>query len=151
MHARAPPADLAQMWSLAEADILSGSGYRLRDTGQGVHRVQSAPHVGRFMSGMLGRMQTQVAGGWVGSSAVHLGDNDVPNALVWIDKYTQIPRILTPIIEARPVHVHARSSRRALCMRMRARGHVGMCAWACGHGRLTAPPSMPGPGICMCI
>ncbi len=124
---------LSQMWSLAEADLLSGSGYRLRDTGQGMHRVMGAPHVGRFMSQMLQRMQSQVEdppahaprrrhapprrprprpapnappvrpsqvrGGWVGSSAVHLGDNDVPNALVWIDKYTQIPRILTPILE----------------------------------------------------
>ena len=89
---------LSQMWSLAESDLLDGSGYRLRDTGQGVHRVQSAPHVGRFMHAMLGRMQAAVKGGWVGSSAVHLGDNDVPNALVWIDKYTQIPRMLSPIL-----------------------------------------------------
>ena len=89
---------LSQMWSLAESDLLDGNGYRLRDTGQGVHRVQSAPHVGRFMHAMLGRMQSAVRGGWVGSSAVHLGDNDVPNALVWIDKYTQIPRMLSPIL-----------------------------------------------------
>ena len=52
------------------------------------------------MQSMLSRMQAQVRGGWVGSSAVHLGDNDVPNALVWIDKYTQIPRILSPVLRA---------------------------------------------------
>ena len=91
---------LSRMWSLAEADLLDGSGYRLRDTGQGVHRVASAPQVGRFMQDMLSRMQQQVRGNWVGSSAVHLGDNDVPNALVWIDKYTQIPRILSPVLRA---------------------------------------------------
>lgn len=91
---------LSQMWSLAEADLIGGNAYRLRDTGQGVHRVQSAPHVGRFMQHMLGRMQETCKGGWVGSSAVHLGDNDVPNALVWIDKYTQIPRILSPLVQA---------------------------------------------------
>ena len=92
---------LPQMWCLADADLLdaSGAGYRLRDTGQGVHRVQAAPHVGRFMQAMLHRMQAPAgASGWVGSSAVHLGDNDVPNALVWIDKYTRIPHILGPIL-----------------------------------------------------
>ena len=89
---------LPQMWSLAEADLLDGGGYRLRDTGQGIHRVQAAPHVGRFMHHVLSRLQSQCKGDWVGSSAVHLGDNDVPNALVWIDKYTQIPRILEPLL-----------------------------------------------------
>jgi hypothetical protein len=37
--------NLSLMWSLTEADLLDGSGYRLRDTGQGPQRVSAAPQV----------------------------------------------------------------------------------------------------------
>ncbi len=62
---------------------------RLTDTGQGLNRVQPAPRVSRAMHAILARCQ-QSLGGWVGSSVIHLGDHNVPNALLFIDKYTQV-------------------------------------------------------------
>ena len=53
--------------------------YRLMDTGQGLNRVQACPRI-------LNKCQSEL-GGWVGSSVIHLGDRNVPNALMFIDKY----------------------------------------------------------------
>ncbi len=41
--------------------------------------------VGRAMQAILARCQRRI-GGWVGSSVIHLGDHNVPNALMFIDK-----------------------------------------------------------------
>ncbi|KAK7470303.1 hypothetical protein VKT23_001734 [Stygiomarasmius scandens] len=89
--------DMFHLWSLAEEDLLSDTiPYRLRDTGQGLNRVQASPKTSRMMHSILHKAQKSV-GSWVGSSVIHMGDHNVPNALLFIDKYTQIYRILLPI------------------------------------------------------
>ncbi|KAF5388186.1 hypothetical protein D9615_000693 [Tricholomella constricta] len=89
--------DMFHLWSLAEQDLLAENvPYRLRDTGQGLNRVQAAPKTSRMMHLILHKAQRSV-GTWIGSSVIHMGDHNVPNALMFIDKYTQIYRILLPI------------------------------------------------------
>eukprot|EP00696_Hemimastix_kukwesjijk_P005982 gnl/Hemi2/17590_TR5802_c0_g1_i2.p1 gnl/Hemi2/17590_TR5802_c0_g1~~gnl/Hemi2/17590_TR5802_c0_g1_i2.p1 ORF type:complete len:358 (+),score=119.75 gnl/Hemi2/17590_TR5802_c0_g1_i2:1416-2489(+) len=90
--------DMFKLWYLSEQDLLDPQNpYRLRDTGQGLNRVQAAPRVSRVMHNILYQAQQKV-GGWVGSSVIHLGDHNVPNALMFIDKYNQVSRILNPIV-----------------------------------------------------
>lgn len=90
--------EMFKLWYLAEQDMLrEGNSYRLCDTGQGLNRVQPATSVSKAMHAILHRCQQKI-GGWVGSSVVHLGDHNVPNALMFIDKYTQVPRILNPVV-----------------------------------------------------
>ena len=89
--------NMPRLWLAADHDMMN-EYYRLADTGQGYQRLQSCPKVGGLMNAILRNVQGRV-GPWVGLSVIHLGDRDVPNALVFIDKYTQVPRILTPIVQ----------------------------------------------------
>lgn len=89
-----------KLWVCADDDLLSTTtSYQLLNTGQGLNRVQPCPRVGRVMRSLLSHTQKAAAAPWVGLSVIHLGDRDVPNALVFIDKYTQIPRFLRPIVD----------------------------------------------------
>lgn len=93
---------MTQLYTLSiasEADLFSkdAQNYTLVDTGQGLNRIQPAHNVGGLMSQILSKIQ-QTSGRWVGLTVVHLGDRDVPNALVFIDKYRQIPGIINPIL-----------------------------------------------------
>ena len=90
--------DMFRLWYLAETDLLSvATPYALRNTGQGLQRVQPSPRTYKAMQEILQCTQQQVRR-WIGSSMIHMGDHNVPNALMFIDKYTQISRILNPIL-----------------------------------------------------
>ncbi|GAB5591298.1 hypothetical protein Unana1_06198 [Umbelopsis nana] len=89
--------EMFMLWSLSDEDLLSSNPYRLTNTGQGLHRIQSCPNVGREMHRTLHRAQKK-SGSWIGSSVIHLGDKNVANAFMFIDKYNQVARILNPIV-----------------------------------------------------
>jgi len=87
-----------KLWCLAEDDLLDPENtYVLKDTGQGVQRVQAALRVYPAMEDLLSATKQHV-GEWIGSSKIHLGDHTVPNTLMFIDKYTQVLRIINPIL-----------------------------------------------------
>lgn len=91
---------ILDLWVVAEDDMLvAGKGqYAVTNTGQGFHRLCSAPQSYRAMSQLV-RDTEQRMGGWIGIKVIHLGDHDVPNPLVFIDKYTVIPRIVQPVVQ----------------------------------------------------
>ncbi|GET93448.1 hypothetical protein, conserved [Leishmania tarentolae] len=92
--------NILNLWEAAEDDMLvEGQGqYVVANTGQGFHRICSAPRSYGVMSRLV-RDTEQRMGGWVGIKVIHLGDRDVPNPLVFIDKYTVIPRLVKPIVQ----------------------------------------------------
>jgi len=91
--------DMFQLWFMVEQDILDEKHpYEFRDTGQGFHRVQPSPRVYAAMVDIVAKTKREV-GEWVGSDRVHIGDDQVPNGMVFIDKYTQVNRIINPILK----------------------------------------------------
>lgn len=88
--------EMISLWSAADEDLFSPYKYSLTSTGQGLNRVKACPTVFKKMHSILQECQSK-CNGWVGSSAIHLGDHTVPNALFFLDKYTQVPRILIPV------------------------------------------------------
>uniref|UniRef100_A0A0A9X0Y0 UPF0652 protein n=1 Tax=Lygus hesperus TaxID=30085 RepID=A0A0A9X0Y0_LYGHE len=51
------------------------------------------------MREILVRVQHKLrSASWVGSTVIHLGDANVPNAIYFIDKYNQIGKILYPVV-----------------------------------------------------
>ncbi|CAK4218405.1 unnamed protein product [Aphanomyces euteiches] len=90
--------DMFRLWCLTDEDLLApNSPYQLTDTGQGLHRIQASPRISRAMHVILHSTQAKLDH-WVGSSVIHLGDKNVPNALMFIDKYAQVGHILRPIV-----------------------------------------------------
>lgn len=71
---------MPKLWYLADLDMLS-EPYRLADTGQGYQRLQCCPRVKSEMNRILSSVQNKTTH-WVGLSVIHLGDRDVPNALI---------------------------------------------------------------------
>lgn len=87
--------EMVHLWYIADQDLFNGSSYRLTSTGQGLNRIKSCPALYKEMHNILNECRLKCES-WVGSSVVHLGDDAVPNALFFLDKYTQIPNILIP-------------------------------------------------------
>lgn len=89
--------DLIELWFISDQDLFdSKNNYRLSDTGQGFQRIKACPKLYKKMYSILSECQSNFDY-WVGIPVIHLGDDAVPNALFFLDKYIQIPTILIPI------------------------------------------------------
>ncbi|KAL3232450.1 hypothetical protein RNJ44_04366 [Nakaseomyces bracarensis] len=87
--------EMVKLWYIADLDLFDGANYRLASTGHGLNRIKSCPRIYKEMHKIIGECRSKTDT-WVGSSVVHLGDDAVPNALFFLDKYTQVPSILIP-------------------------------------------------------
>eukprot|EP00755_Sulcionema_specki_P017049 Sspe_Gene.63507::Locus_36462_Transcript_2_2_Confidence_0.667_Length_1911::g.63507::m.63507 len=87
-----------KLWLLMEEDFLSpDNAYTFVNTGQGHHRLQQSPLLFKAMEEVLNETKKEVTT-WIGSDKVHMGDNQVPNGMHFIDKYSQVSRIINPIL-----------------------------------------------------
>lgn len=90
--------EIFSLWALSDLELTNPDmEYKLIDNNQGIHRMQPCPNIRIAMERILRTAQEQ-SETWIGSSTIHLGDTAVPNALLFIDKYMQVPRILTPLV-----------------------------------------------------
>eukprot|EP00756_Hemistasia_phaeocysticola_P041964 Hpha_TRINITY_DN16944_c0_g3::TRINITY_DN16944_c0_g3_i1::g.54027::m.54027 len=90
--------DMYRLWLLMEQDLLDHTQpYKFTDTGQGHNRVQQPKRLYLAMEEVLRRTQKEV-GSWIGSERIHMGDHQVPNGFNFIDKYTNVARIINPIL-----------------------------------------------------
>lgn len=89
------------LWRAAEKDMLidGGGNYQFINTGQGYHRMCYSPNSYKIMSECVREAEARMGGIWPGIKVIHVGDRDVPNPLVFIDKYTQIPGLVHPIAQ----------------------------------------------------
>ena len=101
------------IWAITEAEMLDPSNeYVLENSGQGVQRIQkncrrTFEAVQEVLSETIAEIEgetytradgTRQAGRWIGSKKIHIGDAQVPNGMFFLDKYTNISRILSPIL-----------------------------------------------------
>lgn len=87
--------EMVRLWYMADSDLFDGGHYRLASTGHGLNRLKSCPVIYKEMHKIISECRSKTKT-WIGSSVVHLGDDAVPNALFFLDKYTQVPSILIP-------------------------------------------------------
>lgn len=87
--------EMVHLWYLADLDLFDGTQYKLASTGHGLNRIKACPAIYKEMHKIISECRSKTKT-WVGSSVVHLGDDAVPNALFFLDKYTQVPSILIP-------------------------------------------------------
>lgn len=87
--------EMVRLWYMADSDLFDGGHYRLASTGHGLNRLKSYPVIYKEMHKIISECRSKTKT-WIGSSVVHLGDDAVPNALFFLDKYTQVPSILIP-------------------------------------------------------